>query len=567
MSSLRYLPYSIILTAGIVLASASHAQGQTADANSKTTGSISGRVTVNGKPAPGISVAAFGNNNFNRTTSAQAITDSEGRYRLFGLSPSLYQIMPIAPNLTSSEQASDSGPNYGGGKPIFLALAEEVADVDFRLVKGAVITGRITDADGKPVMEEEVHLQIVDRNGSIKSQMDRYFQANYQMFQTDDRGIYRIYGLPPGRYIVSVGSDPMGFSTIGRSGYFRQTFYTDAADAAKATVIELSEGSEASNIDIRVARRSQSYSVAGRVIDAETGQPVTGVRPTYGLVAKNQENSGSFFGGLPTNARGEFRMNGLRPGHYTLYVSSRFEGGNYYSDPIFFDVIDSDVTNLEVKALQGLSISGVVVTESEANKNSTQFADLRITASVSSPSRPQAYTGGWSAIAPDRSFKIRGLQPGKARIFISATGNPNQRGFSITRIENDGVDVTSNLEIQSGQSLSGLRVFVTYGTGVIRGTIKFEGGVPPANARLFVGIRREGSAPDSFGGGTMPDARGHFNFNNLAPGTYEVILTIRFDTTSPAPRPPLKQFVSVADGAEAELTFTVDLKATEGGPQ
>lgn len=65
----------------------------------------------------------------------------------------------------------------------------------------------------------------------------------------------------------------------------------------------------------------------------------------------------------------------------------------------------------------------------------------------------------------------------------------------------------------------------------------------------------------------MPDARGHFNFNNLAPGTYEVILTIRFDTTSPAPRPPLKQFVSVADGAEAELTFTVDLKATEGGPQ
>ena len=579
MSTLvRHFPCSIILNAGIILALASQTSGQSSDANSKATGSISGYVTLNGKPVQGIPVIAVAGDNFNRRNAgARAVTDNDGRYRLFGLPAAQYEIMPIAPNLILSEQGADFR-NYAGGNMIFLAPPEEVTDVDFHLVRGAVITGRISDADGKPVIEEQVHLQIVDSNGAIKNELDRYVQSNYQMFQTDDRGVYRIYGLPPGRYIVSVGSDATVISGVGRSSYFRQAFYSDATDAAKPTVIELSQGSEASNIDIRVGRRSQSYSVAGHVIDAETGQPVSGVRPTYGLVAKNQETSGSFFGGFPTNPRGEFRMDGLQPGHYTLYVSSRFEGGNYYSDPIFFDVIDSDVTNLEIKAIQGVSINGVVVSESDANKNSPgQFAELRITANVSSPSTQQAYiasstNGGWSAIAPDGSFNISGLRSGKARLFIYAPGNPNQRSFFITRIERDGIDVTSGLEIQPGQSLSGLRVFVTYGTGIIRGTIKFEGGVLPANARLFVGIRREGSRPDNFEGGTGADARGHFIISNLAPGTYEVRLSFEFSTSvgpsvRPFPRLPPKQSVTVTDGTEAEITFTVDLKAAEGGPQ
>src|SRR5207244_12335072 len=67
-----------------------------------------------------------------------------------------------------------------------------------------VITGRVTDAENKPVVEERVSLQSVDENGA-PSRFGVFSSPNDQMYQTDDRGIYRIYGLPAGRYKVSVG--------------------------------------------------------------------------------------------------------------------------------------------------------------------------------------------------------------------------------------------------------------------------------------------------------------------------------------------------------------------------
>ena len=69
----------------------------------------------------------------------------------------------------------------------------------------------------------------------------------------------------------------------------------------------------------------------------------------------------------------------------------------------------------------------------------------------------------------------------------------------------------------------------------------------------------------------MVDARGHFLIPDLPPGNYEVTLNVGFygPTVQPPPRPrqqPQKQFVTVADDAEVEVNFTVDLKPKEGGP-
>src|SRR5919199_530077 len=67
--------------------------------------------------------------------------------------------------------------------------------------RGVVITGRVPDGEGNPVIAEPVTVEPADDK---TPQLPRGpFDGRDRM--TDDRGVYRIYGLAPGRYRVSVG--------------------------------------------------------------------------------------------------------------------------------------------------------------------------------------------------------------------------------------------------------------------------------------------------------------------------------------------------------------------------
>jgi len=566
----RQFYFSLILTAGVLLCVSATGYGQMTEAKSKPTGSISGRALMGGKGAPGIAVVAYGGEVMNRRAAAQAITDSEGRYRLFGLAAGTYQVSALAPTYASAEPLSLSGfgPTSGLSKSIVLAPAENVDDIDLKLVRGGVITGRIKDAEGKPVIEQQVSLAPVDEKGAPAktSLLPAY---NYQMYQTDDRGVYRIYGLPAGHYKVSVGSDPArGSSSLGMHAYYRQTFFGDVSDPAKATIVELSEGGETGNIDIQVGNRGETYSATGRIIDADSGEPIAGVRYMYGPAPRTQPNFFGSYIGVPTNSRGEFRIEGIEPGRYGVTLASDFEANSVYSDPSFFEVTDADVSNLEVKATRGNSISGVVVTDGVTNKEVlAQLTSMRVSARVSSATNPQTLNSGSSPISGDGSFSINGLRPGKATMYISSIGIPGIRGLLIAKVEREGADVTRTLEIKAGQPLSDLRLILIYGTGTIRGTVKFENGTPPSISRISVSARREGAVTYNYS--AQLDSRGRFVLMNLPAGTYEVVLNLGLllRPTAPAQRPPQpKQFVTVAEDAEAEVTFTVDLKPGEGGP-
>jgi hypothetical protein len=563
MTSLsRLLCLYLFLTGAALVAASGDTLAQTPDAKSKGTGSIAGKVTLGGKAAPGVPVAALGATQNNRRPTAQAITDSEGHYQLFGLAPGQYQVTPLAPSLVPAERNANY-PYFGAAKTVLLSAGESVEDLDLKLVRGAVITGRITDAEGKPVIEQRVELLLADEKPGPDGQTSPV-SLNYQMFQTDDRGIYRLYGLPAGRYKLGAGTN---FSNNAR-GHFPQTYYPDVNDSAKATVVEVSEGGEAANIDIRLGNRALTFSLAGRVVNSENGEPVPGIRPSYGRISR-ENPGGAYMGGPPTNARGEFRFEGLEPGHYTIFTSSRFDGGEFYSEPISVDVVDRDLTNIELKAIRGLSISGFVLPEAGTNPNViNQLGPLRVSANVRSASNSPANSSmGMAVVAADGSFRIGGLRAGKASIYVYPAPGPSNRRFSMSRIERDGVDQTQGVDIPAGQSVTDVRVFVTSGTGVIRGTVKLENGSLPADAMMYISLQRDGRRVDA---GAATDARGRFMIADLAPGVYEITLNFRFASQSRQspirPPAPLKQFVTVTDDAEAEVTFVVDLKPKEGGP-
>ena len=336
-------------------------------------------------------------------------TDENGRFRFAGLKAGRYTLVAFAPGfVTPSEN------NFGSrAKTIDLADGENVENQEIALKRGAVITGRVTDSSGKPLVEQRVELTRLDDRGQPTRGAPGFSPyANL----TDDRGIYRIYGLQAGRYLVGAGFAQREGSitvTVNRT-YYQLTYHPDTTEQSKAKVIDVSEGFEATGINIKMADSKKTYDVFGRVVNADTGQPMAGVRMSFGSLmdgGKRIGPTGSF--GNQTDAQGEFHIPGVLPGKYAVFAS-REQDGDLYSEPVLFEIGDEDVSGLVVRMRRGGSISGVAVIEGTNDPAIlSKLSQIEVYANVrseelSSPSGLRANIG------PDGSFALRGAPPGMA---------------------------------------------------------------------------------------------------------------------------------------------------------
>ena len=560
MASQRISLFRSFIIVVLVFAWITIANAQAGDPKPKPTGSISGRVTIDGQAAAGIPVAAVSGETVNRRdATARAMTDVQGYYLISGLSPGQYQIWTLTPGMIGDPgtAANYYSPYPGTTKNIILGANEDVQGVDLKLIRGAVITGRVTNADNKPVISEHVSLQLLDGRGNVR--MGAINSPNDEMSQTDDRGIYRIFGLPPGLYRVSVGYDPA--DGMRRGQRYSRTFYPDTGDQSKATIIELKEAEVVTNIDIKVEAALPTYVVSGRVVDKESGLPIPKAGVSFVLVSKDGARNPSF--GIPADDRGEFNFGGISPGRYTAAPTSQIYGGNFYGEPVAFEIVDRDVTGLELKAIPGLTVSGVVTVDGMSTKDLLALLPtLKLAARSTSPANEQIGSGGSSSIAPDGSFQIDGLRPGRVSMNVFTSG-PVMARPTIARIEHDGIGLNQGFDIQ--QSVSGLRVVLNYGAGVIRGVVKLEGDISMGDVQMFASCKREGARDVT---NSQVDVRGHFLIKNLSPGSYEVTVVVRPTKPLPGtrPPPPQKQTVTVTNSSESEVTFVVDLNPTPGGP-
>jgi protocatechuate 3,4-dioxygenase beta subunit len=539
---------------------------QTPDSKPKPTASITGRVTIGEKPAPGVIVAAA-TMSYPQTLLGQTVSDGEGKYRIAGLVPGQITVSAVAPTMVMP-----STPIPVSGRILNLSADEAVEGIDFKLARGGVITGRATDADGKPVMEERVTLTLVDEKGVGVRSTQPFRGPNPFLYNTDDRGIYRIYGLAAGRYQVSVGDDGGGASL--RSGYYKRTYHPDTTEVAKATIVELSEGGEAKNIDITLGSRARTYAVSGRIIDADTGEPMPRVIYAFGQLQQMQNQTymaGYGSPSTPTNAKGEFRLEGVAPGRYALTTISSFgldsTQPKVYSDPVPFEITDADISDVEVKAHRGLTISGVVVADAIANRAALAGVSRLIVSGVSMapPSAIQTFSGFTTArIAADGSFQLEGLQPGKVQMNISGSSTAESRGYSIARIALTDRDVPNRqIELAAGQNISGVRIYLQFGTGVLKGDVKITGTLPP-DSLMFVSLQ----TPNQPGqvASAQVDSRGHFIVSGIPAGTYDAVLQVfpmGAGFANGVPK-PMRQNVTITDDTESQTTFTLDLTRKDG---
>src|SRR5215470_16178260 len=130
--------------------------------------------------------------------------------------------------------------------------------------------------------------------------------------------------------------------------------------------------------------RWDTFSALGRVIDAVTGQPIAEAHFVYGQPA-NSTNNGGFlnYAIAQANNLGEFRLDHLNPGHYALYISASVDRSDLYSDVVNFDIVDADISNLEVQARHGSKLSGFVVPAGVTNAATlSRLASVKVVAAV-----------------------------------------------------------------------------------------------------------------------------------------------------------------------------------------
>jgi len=522
----------------IILSTAVLAHAQFVPVKEKeATAVISGTVTIKGKPAPGIVIVlrSFVRNSTGPVLNYKGTTDLNGDYRIANVPAGNYNIVPLAPALVDTNAS-------GQVRTLLVNKGETVEHIDFALIRGGVITGKVVDADGHPAVEQEVRLYAVPSTS-----------GNFPMngVSTDDRGIYRFYGLKAGSYKVSAGDSERGsFGT--RTTIYTRSFYPSVPEAEQATVVEVSEGGETTNIDITLGPNLPTYTASGRIVDGATGQPVAGV--SYGIKRfVSAYSTSSMSNGAVSNSRGEFKFENLVPGKYAIQISSG-PTTKWRADEAPFEIVDENVSGLEIQTRKGATISGVVVIEGADDKNAR--SDLRHVSLMATSGRDDKATSAWSMIAPEGTFTISGVAPGAARLQLA-----NTTSFRIVRVERNGVVQGRTVDIKEGEDVS-LRVVVGYGNGIIRGSVDVINGPLPAGARFYVSVRSISDDP-MISSNTTPsvevDARGQFAVEGLFPGTYEVSAVVWTPNGNATVLGDKKQQVVVTAGSVSNVNLSIDV--------
>lgn len=526
---------------------------EVAQAPVATTAAVSGRIVLEGKPLSGVRVFLISTD---RSTSPKALpiiaestSNTEGKYRLERVPPGAFTLTVEAGSYVLPRGGARSSP----GLELVVRGGEDLANVNLELKPGAVITGRLRDSDGQPLIGQRISILRLNEKGEKQA-----ISLGIQVPETDDRGVYRIYGLEAGKYVVGVSFSRTVLPNFSTNSETERptTYYPGVTTLTEAVPIELELGAQFSNGDFVIAEPIKTHTAFGEVLNAQTGQPVSGIRVTYKSVDPSEHTNPFLNPSGTSDEKGLFRIAGIKPGSYVALVPASDNG--LYAEVVPFEITTEDVSGLQLRLRTGSTIIGSVEVVSggmDQQETTARLSHISVLAvDVDRSVNPTSRLSAKTAVQPDGSFKLDGLKPGTVKLLI--TSSPPQE-FALLRTELHGGDRGEGIEVRPGETAAGVRLILVYGKGQLVGAIKTENGDIPKGAEITISATMNNTSPARRNFATT-DETGSFRFVDLTPGDYELKVIMKIPSQEGQPQfRSAKQNVTIRNGETAEAIVLV----------
>src|SRR4051812_11238471 len=152
----------------------------------------------NGQTLPAVRVA-LGSTGSRFGPDRSVLTDPEGRFAFEHLAADKYQMFAEALGYPLQGFEQHEAPYLTG---VVVGPGISADKLVFKLQRGAVISGAVTDEFNEPVREAQV---MLFRRGLENGRFDAHLTAEGQ---TNDRGEYKFGGLLHGTYFIAVSARP-----------------------------------------------------------------------------------------------------------------------------------------------------------------------------------------------------------------------------------------------------------------------------------------------------------------------------------------------------------------------
>ena len=407
--------------------------------------------------------------------------------------------------------------------------------------RAAAVSGLIVDEDFDPVSGVPVQLwAITYRNG--RRELASVPDARTT---TDDRGMYRISGVVPGRYYVSA----FHVHTVERRDApedhlrYVRTFHPGAIDPAAATAIHLSSGSEMENINWKVAK-VRTVSVSGRVRGGP--QSVVSLSPD-GMLSSN--DASLHRSGIAPD--GTFEFGGVVPGAYILSVDGQGEAWAFRH----IVVGAGGVAGLTLALNPLIRLDGRVRMEGDTLEDVSQIVvGLR-------PLFLVHFSATQQPVSKGATFAWDKLMPGQYRLTLS--GLPAGYYLKSIRLGQRTLPDGRLLDFTSGASQT-LELELSVKAGRVSGIVESAGSGEPVPEATVILVPDEAHRRGDLSAysPTLTDSVGHFTLNNLPPGSYHAYAihtgseNLFMDPASLEPYESGAVGLTIAEGGQVNIKLT-----------
>jgi hypothetical protein len=482
-------------------------------------------------------------------------TDDRGRFTFPALPAGRYTLSASKPGHVSVTYGQRRPGAGRPGTPIQLGDGQKLI-VILQMPRGCVISGTVLDENGEPTPGT----QIRALRYTMQSGQHRLQQAGSGT--TDDRGIYRIYGLQPGDYLVCAMPRNTGTPAVdlermqaeitalrqsieavrreqaammmerlaavqaqlatddeSTAGY-APVYYPGTTVAASAASIALGVGEEKLGVDFQL----QVVPVAR--IEGTVVGPVEPQNVQVTLINTADAVSGIGNSSTRPGRDSHFALMNVPPGQYTLMARATVGRGGADQVRLWASadiVVDGRSVSNVVLALQnGVTVSGRIDFQGTSRQAPADPSRIRVTLT---PVAATAATRELATAAPGRvdasgRFTIGSVVPGRYRLSASGVG-----GWFVESAVIGGQDTLDfPVEIKGGQNITGAAITMTDQQSELSGVVANDRGqaVPDYSIVVYPADERFWGAESRRIRSVRPATDGTFKITNLPPGEYRI---------------------------------------------